>query len=498
MNLLSNRWRVWLGLLVLFSLCQDGPRPAPVAVISEQVPLDCSQPVGRDWIEKVNRLRWVAYSSPNPDLNLKYYQPSADSLYQDLKVLRRAGFTGLITYGSTGMMGTQFLTIAQTLGFQGVIMGVWKPGNPVELKNAQAAAKLPIVLGYVVGNEGLSDGKDRYPLSDLCSAIAGLRTSSGKPVATAEDVDTYEVRPALLSVGDWLFPIAHPYWHAVLEPQRAVQWEQAQYNAFLERTDRFVFFEEGGLPTAGANGLSEANQDLFYNGLAKTRVRFAYFEAFDQPSKINSSVEPHWGIFHSNLKPKLLGWDLMGYRMFTAGNGSDFWVQECSGKSGERCLVDSDETSLVVGRSPEGKQVRSILAFDTSPLPDQALITSVKLKLKMTGMKGANPLNDQNKLVLDVCTSRSRQAARNLTMELNNGLTCINDVGGFEKRPNRGWYTADLDQDAIRSFGLKGILRFRIRLKGVESMKTGRVFVLFDRGSSGGSNGPVLLVRYTL
>ena len=499
MNSMSNRWPVLTAILMLFllSLSHDGPRPAPKAIVSEQVPADCSLPVSRSWIEKVNRIRWVAYSSPNPDLNLRFYQPTAETLYQDLKVLRRAQFTGLITYGSAGIMGTQFPSIAQSLGFQGIIMGIWGPNNPDELKNAQAAASLPIVLGYVMGNEGLSGTRDRYTLSDLCSAITDLRTRTGKPVATAEDVDTYGYRPGLLSVGDWLFPIAHPYWHAIEEPQRAIQWEQDQYDAFLEKTNRFVFFEEGGLPTAGANGLSESNQDLFYSGLAKTEVRFAYFEAFDQPSKINSSVEPHWGIFHSNLKPKLLGWDLMGYRLFTTGNGSDFWVQECSGKRGERCLVNTDETSLMVGKGPGGKQYRSILAFDTSGLPEQATITSVKLKLKVTGITGFNLANDQNKLILDLCTSRSQEAARHLTMELSNGLTCIVNVGSFEKNTNDGWYTADLHQDAIHSFDLRGITRFRLRISNIEAMRTKRAYVLFDRGISDSSNGPVLLVRYT-
>jgi len=499
MNPKSIHRTVLLAILVLLflSLSRDGPRPAPITIVSEQVPVGCSVPVSRSWIEKVNRLRWVAYSSPNPDLTLRYYQPTADTLYQDLRVLRRAGFTGLITYGSAGIMGTQFLSVAGSLGFQGVIMGIWSPDNPAELNHAQAAGSLPIVLGYVMGNEGLSGARDRYTLSDLCSAITGLRTSSGKPVATAEDVDTYSYRPGLLSVGDWLFPIAHPYWHAIEEPRKAIQWEQEQYEAFLERTDRFVFFEEDGLPTSGANGLSELNQDLFYRGLAKTEIRFAYFEAFDQPSKINSSVEPHWGIFHSNLKPKLLGWDLMGYRLFTAGNGSDFWVQECSGRSAVHCLVNTAETSLVVGRGLEGKQYRSILAFDTSGLPEQSTVTSVKLKLKVSGVRGFNLVNNQNKLTLDLCASRSQQAARHPTVELNSGWACIDNIGSFEKNTNLGWATIDLHQDAIHSFSLKGITRFRLRMSGIENMRTERAYVQFDRGISDISNSPVLLVRYT-
>ncbi len=74
MNSISNRWFALFAISTLFllSLSQDGPRPAPKNIVSEQVPVDCSLPVSRSWIEKVNRIRWVAYSSPNPDLNLRF------------------------------------------------------------------------------------------------------------------------------------------------------------------------------------------------------------------------------------------------------------------------------------------------------------------------------------------------------------------------------------------------------------------------------------------
>ena len=115
----------------------------------------------------------------------------------------------------------------------------------------------------------------------------------------------------------------------------------------------------------------------------------------------------------------------------------------------------------------------------------------------MTGITGFNLANNQNKLVLDLCTACSREAARHLTMELSNGLACIDNVGSFEKNTNDGWYTADLHQDAIHSFAPKGIIRFRLRISGIENMRTERAYALFDRGISDISNGPVLLVRYT-
>ncbi len=483
-------------LAILISISKDEPSPTRRTVTSEPVPVDCSLPSSQSWIEKVNRIRWVAYSSPNPNPDQRFYQPTPETIYQDLTVLRKADFTGLITYASAGIMGKQFLDIAQSLGFKGIIMGIWSPTNRDELNNAKNAASLPIVLGYSIGNEGLSGTRDRYSISNLCEAIYDLRTSTGKPVSTSEDVETYYWRPELLSVGDWLFPIAHPYWHFTKYPQDAIQWEQAQYTALLHQTGLFVFFKEVGLPTAGAYGLSEINQDLYYRGLSKTDVRFAYFEAFDQPSKNYANVEPHWGIFHANLDPKILAWNLMGYHLFTADNASNNWTQKCSSNN-EKC-VNSNDAALLVGKDLQNKEYRSFLSFNTSSLPDGAIITSVKLKIKSTDVVGVNPLNNRHGLVADVCAPPDGKTVRYQSVDFRAGFSCNDNAGSFDTAPNNGWYTADFRPEPFQSIDLTGATQFRLRIGGIENIDAARAYFVFDNGVSNEQNSPVLLVRYII
>ena len=489
---------VVFSLAILLSLSKDEPSPSRRPVASEVVPADCSVPASQSWVEKINRIRWVTYSSPNPNPDQGFYQPTAETIYQDLTALRKAQFTGLITYASAGIMGKQFLDIAQSLGFKGIIMGIWSPTNQDELNNAKSAASSPIVLGYSIGNEALSGARDRYSISGLCSAISDLRTSTGRPVSTSEDIETYYWRPELLSVGDWLFPIAHPYWHFIKYPQDAIQWEQTQYAALLDKTNRFVFFKEVGLPTAGAFGLSETNQDLYYRGLAETDVRFAYFEAFDQSSKIHASIEPYWGIFHSNLDPKLLAWNLMGYRLFTSDNTSNNWTQECSGSSGKDCSDNTNGTMLLVGKGLRDREYRSFLEFNTSGLPDNAIITSVKLKVKAMSAVGINPLNNQHDLMVDICTLPVDKTIRYQMLNFRVGLTCNNNLGGFGKTPNSGRYIADFSPGAFQSVNLTGVTRFRLRISELENIDAARAYLMLDSGGVGYPNSPILLVRYTI
>ncbi len=258
------------------------------------------------WQQKVSSIRWVAYSPPssNPNQNI---EATIEAIGKDLAVLRQAGFAGLVTYGSSARMGHDLPTLAQSAGFQGLIMGIWDPTNQVEIANTEAAAKLPITLGFCIGNEGLGT---RYGMAVLSKAIDSLRKATKKPVTTTEEIDDYSDK-ALLQLGDWVFPNAHPYFHNHLDPDAAVQWTQATYDDIVRRAGRFVMFKEVGLPTAGDSGLSEESQMRYYQELAQTSVRFDYFEAFDQPWKTNLPVEPHWGLFRSDRTPKLLAASLM-------------------------------------------------------------------------------------------------------------------------------------------------------------------------------------------
>lgn len=509
---LQRSFKLWLTIRLLLSfasllcvpasaaimLTDHGAGQAQQAALPVSLPANCSHPVDTSWIEKVNRIRWVDYSSPNPNPDGGYYQPIPDSIYQDLLTLKKANFTGLITYGSAGIMGKQFLTIAGSLGYQGVIMGIWNPNGQDELDNARNAAILPFVLGYSIGNEGLSEPRARYSIPDLCSAITELRASTGKPATTSEDIEAYYRQPELLAVGDWVFPISHPYWHFTKYALDAIQWERDQYAALHGKTSRYIFFKEVGLPTAGAFGLSEANQDLYYRGLAETEVRFAYFEGFDQPSKTQASVEPHWGIFHSNLTPKLLGWNLMGYRIFTSESPTTDSGQECSKTSGSGCSVKSSGRVLLVGKGLQDRQYSAFLSFNTAGLPDGAVITSVKLKIKSAGVAGSSPLNNRQNLTVDICRPPNYKTGRTPAIEARVGANCNDNVGIFDKTPNSDWYTVDFLPAALQSINLTGTTQFRLRVDELPNQDASRAYIKFHSGEAADPNSPVLMVKYNL
>jgi exo-beta-1,3-glucanase (GH17 family) len=252
---------------------------------------------------ELNALCWIAYAPTNFNPDQGIY-PSEQSIRLDLQTLRAAGFNGLVTYGSDNVLGGIVPQVAQELGFQGMIMGIWSPTNTEELNNAVAAANYHVIVGYVVGNEGLGI---RYDIHSLNAAMQYIRHYTGRPVTTTEEWGDYQTNAALLTIGDWVYPNVHPYYGGVLDPTQAVHWTVGIYNALRSLTYLPLVFKEVGLPSDGdvGNVLSEAGQADYYSQLQATSVQFAFFEAFNQPWKLWTPVEPYWGIFGSDRTPKL-------------------------------------------------------------------------------------------------------------------------------------------------------------------------------------------------
>jgi len=252
--------------------------------------------LSEDFLEKLTSLCWVAFAPTNQDPNTGII-PDDESLRADLYVLREAGFTGLVTYAAD----ERTHRLAAEADFEAMIMGIWDPTSAEELRLAQEAAASSIVIGYVVGNEGLNQ---RYDFPTLQAAIDQLYQATGKPVTTTEESGDYD-DPLLLNLGHWVFPNVHPYWANYRNPSEAVAWTATVFDELhAQAGNRPVLFKEVGLPTAGDTDVDEQRQAEYYRQLQATPVHFVYFEAFDQPWKDWAPVEPHWGLFRSDRLPK--------------------------------------------------------------------------------------------------------------------------------------------------------------------------------------------------
>jgi exo-beta-1,3-glucanase (GH17 family) len=251
---------------------------------------------------KLKNLRWIGYAPTgfNPQSN-RY--PSEDSIRQDLQVLLNAGFTGIVTYGSESSL-RHIPRIAKDLGFKGVIMGIWDIRDWKEICSALSAQEH--VDGYCVGNEGY---KSRYHFYELKETVDFVRSVTGKPTTTTEQLCDYYSDRRLLEISDWVFVNIHPYFHGLREPAQAVVWIKEKVKKLAtfvvnEGHAKVVVIKESGFPTNGDYCCNQKSQQEFLNLMEESGLVFIYFEAFDQVWKNHLCIEPHWGLFDCSRRPK--------------------------------------------------------------------------------------------------------------------------------------------------------------------------------------------------
>lgn len=251
--------------------------------------------------KKLDDLCWVAYSPTHYDPGLNLY-PDKISLGNDLSALHKAGFNGIVTYGGDILDSLSLLPqVADSLGFEAIILGIWNPASIWEIDKVIEAGTHDLVIGFCVGNEGL--GK-RYSIDVLSDCIDTVRSRTGKAVTTTEEFDDYINILGLIELGDWVFPNTHPYWNGFYEAKSAVSWTKDRYRQIIKMTKKFVIFKEVGMPTDGDEQVTEQLQLDYYELLNTSSVKFVYFEAFDQPWKSHMPVEPYWGLFKKDRTPK--------------------------------------------------------------------------------------------------------------------------------------------------------------------------------------------------
>jgi hypothetical protein len=81
---------------------------------------------------------------------------------------------------------------------------------------------------------------------------------------------------------------------------------------------------------------------------------------------------------------------------------NDGWILESSKNSNQGSGLDSASPTFYLGDNAEDHQFRSILDFNTSTLPDNAVITSATLKIKKLSTTGTDPFIAHQNILVDI------------------------------------------------------------------------------------------------
>lgn len=180
--------------------------------------------------------------------------------------------------------------------------------------------------------------------------------------------------------------------------------------------------------------------------------------------------------------------------IFTSEPYFDGWVLESAENSNQGGVLN-DTATLNLGDNIANKQYRSILHFDTSSLPDTAVIINATLKIMSRGLVGTNPFNTHSVLRADI---RSMFFGSTATLESRDFQADASQysVALFGAIPVDNWYSAAVNDGGMSLVNRTGATQFRLRFTLDDNNDNAGDFMMFYSGNSVAEALPQLVIRY--
>jgi hypothetical protein len=165
---------------------------------------------------------------------------------------------------------------------------------------------------------------------------------------------------------------------------------------------------------------------------------------------------------------------------------------ETSNKGG---TMSATGTTISLGDDAADKQFRAILHFNTATLPDNAVITSVTLKIKKYNTSGTNPFNTHGPLLVDIRNPSFGTTA--LALGDFQAAASQSGVGSFSSAAINNWYSAIFSDGS--SVSKTGTTQFRLRFTKDDNDDRGLDVIRFFSGNyTTTSAKPQLIIQYYL
>jgi hypothetical protein len=175
---------------------------------------------------------------------------------------------------------------------------------------------------------------------------------------------------------------------------------------------------------------------------------------------------------------------------------NDGWILEASETSNTGGTMNSATTTITLGDDATDKQYRAILHFDTSSLPDTAVVTNMTLKIKQQGaVTGVSPFTFGS-LYVDM----RNPAFDNSILELVDFSFAAKKVkpAVFNPNPVSGWFSARFNTGGKLYVNRTGTTQLRLYFSVDDNNNNIADFMRFYSGNAAAGNRPKLLISYYL
>ncbi len=174
----------------------------------------------------------------------------------------------------------------------------------------------------------------------------------------------------------------------------------------------------------------------------------------------------------------------------------DGWVLESAENSYTGGSVNSTALVIRVGDDAQKRQYRGILSFNTAGLPDNAVVLSATLKLKLRDVVGENPFGTHKRLIVDI-GKPAFGASAVLAPEDFQAKSERAPVAVISPEPVAGYFTTKIYKPALASINLAGFTQLRLRFELDDNNNTTADYLSFFSGNAAdAAQKPVLEIQY--
>jgi hypothetical protein len=157
--------------------------------------------------------------------------------------------------------------------------------------------------------------------------------------------------------------------------------------------------------------------------------------------------------------------------------------------------VEKNGTTFNAGDDQKNRQYKSILSFDTSSLPDNAVIVSAQLQIKRQSFFGTDPFGTHGPLVSEIRSGTFNDGAA-LQIEDFSAPASPSSVRDQFAPLTFSWYAAQLDTANLLLINKTGLTQFRLAFTKDDNDDLGSDYVKFFSGNSISGNQPQLIIKY--
>ena len=179
----------------------------------------------------------------------------------------------------------------------------------------------------------------------------------------------------------------------------------------------------------------------------------------------------------------------------TSTASADGNILESSETNNKGGTLDSASTKISLGDDAANKQYRAILSFDTSSLPDNAVITSATLMLKYASKVGTLPFSTHGNLMADIRKGPFSNNAALQTNDFKAGAS-KNNVLSFTNDMVNKWFSQSLAPANFQYINLTNVTQFRLRFQTDDNHDFGADLLKIYSGNAGASGRPKLIIEY--